>query len=333
MIFMGSDEIAIPSLDYLISESGRVHLKGIYTQPDRARGRGKKVQPNAIKAWALDRSLPVVQPESFGDKELDTLKALQPDMILVMAYGHLLPQMVLDIPTLGIYNIHTSLLPELRGASPIETAVASGYIKSGVSLMQLVMRMDAGPICGQLVAPIEPMDTGASYRKKLADLSPALLKTYLPSMCDGSIQVQSQNEAEATYCRLLVKQDGQLDFSQPARLLACRINGLNPWPGSFVKLEGVILKVGAATYSDGDGVGFPGEILSADASGVKVATGAGILRLLTLQKPGGKMLVVADFLRGFQIEVGACFESQEMHTLVSKKPVSHKRVFHLYQKP
>lgn len=330
---MGSDEIAIPTLDYLDGASELITLEAVYTQPDRARGRGKKVQPNAIKSWALERALSVIQPESFGAEEMEQLQELQPDIILVMAYGHILPQVVLDIPRLGIYNIHTSLLPELRGASPIETAVASGFTESGLSLMQLVMRMDAGPICGQSVVPISPLETGGSYRGKLADASPQLLGKYLTLMVDGSIEMVEQDETGATYCRLLVKQDGQLDFSRSAKSLASRINGLNPWPGCYVKLDGVALKVGSATCQLDGYVGEAGKIVNCDSDGVAVATGEGILKLLTLQKPGGKLLEVSDFLRGYQIEEGARFENQEMHPLISKKPVSHKRVFQLYQKP
>ncbi len=333
MVFMGSDEIAIPTLDYLAGASNLITLEAVYTQPDRARGRGKKIQPNAIKSWALERSLSVIQPESFGAEEVEALEKLRPDIVLVMAYGHLLPQVVLDISKLGIYNIHTSLLPELRGASPIETAVASGFAESGVSLMQLVMRMDAGPICGQSVVPISPLETGGTYRKKLADASPQLLSEYLVSMVDGSIEIKEQVEAASTYCRLLVKQDGQLDFRRSAKLLASRINGLNPWPGCFVKLDGEVLKVGSATFQPDESAGDSGAVVSSDSDGVAVATGDGILRLLTLQKPGGKLLEVSDFLRGYPIEVGSRFENQEMHPLISKKPVSHKRVFQLYQKP
>lgn len=333
MVFMGSDEIAIPTLEYLIGVSDLITLEAIYTQPDRARGRGKKVQPNAIKSWALEQSLSVIQPESFGAEEVEALQELQPDIILVMAFGHLLPRVVLDISRLGIYNIHTSLLPELRGASPIETAVASGFVESGVSLMQLVMRMDAGPICAQSVVPIAPLETGGTYRRKLADASPQLLGEYLASMVDGSIEIEEQDEAVSTYCRLLVKPDGQLDFRRSAKSLASRINGLNPWPGCSVKLDGVVLKVGSATFQSDEYAGESGEIVKCDSDGVCVATGEGILKLLTLQKPGGKLLEVSDFLRGYQIDEGLRFENQEMHPLISKKPVSHKRVFQLYQKP
>ncbi|MDA0346423.1 MAG: methionyl-tRNA formyltransferase [Verrucomicrobia bacterium] len=333
LVFMGSDPIVLPTLGYVLSRNDLVEMVAVYTQPDRARGRGQKVQPNEVKTWAMEHSIPVVQPESFGEEEIADLEKWKAGIILVMAYGHLLPQKVLDSAALGIYNIHTSLLPALRGASPIETAVASGVAESGVTLMQLVMKMDAGPICGQLSVPKDDLETGGSYRKKLANASPGLLKVHLPSIVEGSIGPQKQNESAVTYCRLLVKQDGQLDFNHPARDLAQRINGLNPWPGCFAELNEVILKVGTASWSDENCSQEPGVILKCDQSGVSVSTVDGVLNLLTLQKPGGRMLPADDFLRGFPIQPGSRFVSHSMHPLVTKKPVSHKRVFQLYAKP
>ena len=333
MVFMGSDVIALPTLEYLWGRKDEVELSAIYTQPDRARGRGKKVQPNAIKIWASEKAIPVLQPEKFDPDSIQELADLKADVILVMAYGHLLPQAVLDLPPLGIYNLHTSLLPELRGASPIETAVASGFKESGVSLMQLVMRMDAGPVCDQEPVPVLPVDTGGSYREKLAAASPLPLERQLKRILDGSISPEPQHETNVTYCRLLVKQDGQLDFSQPAKSLAHRINGLFPWPGCSAELDGVMLKFGLADFEDTEETLEPGVVLESSADAIRVATGKGVLRLLRLQRPGGKMLEVDAFLLGFPIPVGARFQSREMHPLVSTKPVSHKRVFQLYAKP
>lgn len=330
---MGSDVITLPTLEFLWSRRQEVELSAVYTQPDRARGRGKKVQPNAVKLWAQERGIPVFQPESFDSSAIQELTDLKADIILVMAYGHLLPQVVLDLPEMGIYNLHTSLLPELRGASPIETAVASGFEESGVSLMQLVMKMDAGPICDQEPIPILGEDTGGSYREKLANASPLPLERQLSRMLDGSINLQQQDESKMSYCRLLVKQDGQLDFSQPAERLANRINGLFPWPGCSAELDGVMLKFGLADFEDSDEAYEPGLVLESTADSIRVGTGSGVLRLLKLQRPGGKMLAADVFLLGFPIASGSRFQSREMHPLISAKPVSHKRVFQLYAKP
>jgi len=333
IVFMGSDAIALPSLNYLYGQSSTVCIQAIYTQPDRARGRGKKVQANAIKLWALEKGIPVYQPESFDEAAIASLAELKADCLLVMAYGHLLPQSVLDLPPLGIYNLHTSLLPELRGPSPIETAVASGFELSGVSLMQLVLKMDAGPLLDQETVAISEKETGGSYREKLAAASARLLERNLGAITQAEVKLTEQDEAQVTYCRLLVKQDGQLDFSQPARVLAQRINGLNPWPGCALALDTLKLKVGLAAWSEDLAGGALGEIVELDESAVSVATAEGTLQLLSLQKPGGKLLPVGSFLRGFPLKKGMCFQSCEMHGLISRKPVSHKRVFQLYKKP
>jgi len=332
LIFMGSDVIALPTLKFLSGMQAQVEIEAVYTQPDRARGRGKKVQPNTIKTWAKEHGLPVVQPDGFGNDEIQRLLNLKPDIILVMAYGHLLPQVILDAASQGIYNIHTSLLPKLRGASPVETAVATGMMESGVSLMKLVLKMDAGPICDQERLRITSLETAGSYREKLALASPLLMQRNLSAMLDGSIESEPQDEQAVSYCRLLVKQDGQLDFSQSARVLSNRINGLNPWPGCYVLLEGVDLKVGLASWSESDDAYEPGQIVECSSYRVCVGTGEGLLNMLNLQKPGGKMLPAEVFLRGYPINPGLRFVSREMHALESKTPVSHKRVFQLYTK-
>lgn len=330
---MGSDAITLPTLKFLWSERERVRMAALYTQPDKARGRGKKIQANAVKTWALEQGIPVRQPERFGEGEIEELRRLKPEIMLVMAYGQLLPQAVLDTPPLGIYNLHTSLLPELRGASPIETAVASGMTESGVSLMRLIRKMDAGPVCDQERLAIAPLETGGGYREKLAQASPRLLNRNFDRLLDGSIELIPQSEETASYCRLLVKQDGQLDFKQPASALSYRINGLNPWPGCFAALEGTVLKFELSTWLDDSRSHEPGMVVGANSEGVLVGTGRGLLQILALQKPGGKLLSADVFLRGYPIDPGFHFISQEMHPLVSRKPVSHKRVFQLYAKP
>lgn len=333
LIFMGSDPLALPVLDLLAQSQGSCQLCALYTQPDRPRGRGKKVQPSAIKTWSGERGIPVFQPGVFDKETTRQFRGLEPDIILVMAYGHLLPQAVLETPPLGIYNLHTSLLPRLRGASPIETAVALGLEQSGVSLMKLVKKMDAGPVCDQEPVEIDPLETGGGYREKLAVASRALLERNLSRLLDGTIGAHPQREDQVTYCRTLVKQDGQLDFTRSARTLACRINGLNPWPGCFAPLGPVVLKAGLADWFPSPGNFEPGAVLAAGDDGLTVGTGEGLVKLLRLQKPGGRMLPVAEFLRGFPIEPGMTFQSREMHELETLTPVSRKRVFQLYAKP
>ncbi|MCB1123215.1 MAG: methionyl-tRNA formyltransferase [Verrucomicrobiae bacterium] len=330
---MGSDPLALPVLELLAKCDGKLDFKAIYTQPDRPRGRGKKVQPNEIKSWAQEREIAVYQPEAFTEEATRQLSEMQPDIILVMAYGHLLPQTVIDVAPLGIYNLHTSLLPKLRGASPIETAVSLGLEQSGVTLMELVIKMDAGPVCDQEPVTIDTLETGGSYREKLAAASRVLLERNLSSLLGGSASAVPQDENQVTYCRTLVKQDGQLDFSRPAHVLACRINGLNPWPGCHSPFGEVNLKIGLADWFPAPGSFEPGQVVAVQDDGLVVGTGEGLVKFLRIQKPGGKMLPVAEFLRGFPIEPGDRFQSREMHELEYSQPVSRKRVFQLYTKP
>lgn len=329
LVFMGSDEIALPALDFL-SRQPRVCIQAVYTQPDRARGRGKKVVRNAIKLWADEREIPVYQPESFNGEAMDELDELKPDLILVMAYGHILKDRVLALPPLGIFNLHASLLPKLRGASPIETAIATGEKVTGVTLMGLVSAMDAGPMFDKAEIVVEGTDTGGSMRVKLAEACPELLERNLEGLLGGTLSGVEQALDEVTYCRLLVKQDGGLNFEASAEELCDRIQGLNPWPGCFARFGDSVIKVGAAGFEPGS-ISKAGQLVSADDSGVLVETGSGLLRLLKLQKPGGKMLSAGDFLRGFPMVAGDHFSSSPMHGLVSMKPVSHKRVFQLYK--
>jgi len=329
---MGADPIALPALDFLWKQQGsRLKLKAVYTQPDRARGRGKKVQANEIKQWALERGVPVFQPEVWDEAALEAFESGAYDFAMVMAYGHLLKKRVLNALPKGIYNLHASLLPHLRGASPIETAVATGEIETGVTLMGIVAEMDAGPIFGVERISIEELDTGRSVREKLATACVPLLSTHLDALVSGTIQGVEQVHAEATYCRILVKQDGQLDFSQAAHLLARRIQGLSPWPGCYTYFGDTLLKVAGATYDDQHCDVEPGTILETGKEGIRVATGEGSLLLREWQRPGGKRLPAADFLRGFQLMPGDKLESRTMHPLIFEKPVPRKQVFALYQ--
>jgi methionyl-tRNA formyltransferase len=327
IVFMGSDAIALPALDWLAG-SGVGQVEAVFTQPDRPVGRGQKVQVNAIKLWARERALPVYQPEKFGPMEKEQLAALQPDITLVMAYGHILRQDVIDTPRLGTLNLHTSILPRYRGASPIQTATASGDRETGVTLMKLVWQLDAGPVADVERVVIDPLDTAAEVEAKLARACVPLLARCLPAISAGGQVFTGQDPANATYCRRLEKGDGVLDFSVPARVLAARINGLNPWPGCSVEIGGQLVKLGLAdapsdqemNRTPRDSLSEPGSILGHDATGLLVATGQGVLRLRKLQRPGGKLLPAAEFLRGFPVAPGTKLPSQPMPTLVSNAP-------------
>jgi methionyl-tRNA formyltransferase len=317
---MGSDAIALPALNWLDAEGRKLaEVVAVFTQPDRAVGRGQKIQPNEIKLWAQARGLPVLQPQKVGAAEGQQLAAFQPDLTLVMAYGHILKQDVIDTPRLGTLNLHTSVLPGYRGASPIQTAITCGETETGVTLMRMVLKLDAGPVADVERVKIEPLDTASAVEAKLAHACVPLLARCLPAIAAGTQPFIAQDEGAATFCRKLEKSDGVLDFQAPASALAARINGLMPWPGCAVAINGQIVKLGLADSLPAPS-GSPGEVLGGDADGLWVGTGQGTLRLRLLQRPGGRMLPAAEFLRGWPVAAGTRLPSQPMPLLVSRAP-------------
>ncbi len=322
IVFMGSDAIALPMLNWIAGEGSGAQIVAIFTQPDRPVGRGQKVQPNAIKLWAQERGLPVHQPEKLREPELATLTGYAADLALVMAYGHILRDAFINTPRLGTLNLHTSLLPKYRGASPIQTAVASGERETGVTLMRIVAALDAGPIADVERVTIEPRDTALSVEAKLSAACVPLVARALPRLAAGTQTFQEQDHAAATFCRKLEKTDGVLDFTRPAAELAARINGLFPWPATTVEIAGQPIKFGAAEvcnilrYKPAE----PGVVLEGDQRSLDVSTGDGVLRVLRLQRPGGKMLEASEFLRGFPIAAGTLLPSQPMPPLVAPQP-------------
>jgi methionyl-tRNA formyltransferase len=345
LVFLGSDPIALPLLDWVAGEGRAVaKIVAVFTQPDRPVGRGQKIQPNAIKAWALDHGLPVHQPERMTADVRTQLAAFAPDVSLVMAYGHILREEFIAVPRHGTFNLHTSLLPKYRGASPIQTAVAGGEHETGVSLMRIVRELDAGPVADRERVAIAPHDTAFDVEAKLAAASVTLLVRAWPRLAAGTLTFAEQDHAAATFCRRLTKDDGALDFSAPAAVLAARINGLFPWPACATEVAGQAVKLGLAdtvaevadivapVVDRGSGNAAsphnrppaPGTVLGADGEGLLVATGAGVLRVLRLQRPGGKMLPAAEFLRGFPIATGTVLPSRPLPVLVANEPFRHR---------
>jgi methionyl-tRNA formyltransferase len=321
IVFMGSDAIALPALNWL-AESGMAQVVAAFTQPDRAAGRGQKVQANAIKHWAAARGLPGHQPEKVGAAEQRQLAELSPDLTLVMAYGHILKQEFIDTPRLGTLNLHTSILPAYRGASPIQAAIAGGETATGVSLMRLVRELDAGPVAEVERVAIGSLDTATEVEAKLAVACVPLLARCLPVIAVGVQVFIPQDAARATFCRRLGKADGVLDFSQPAATLAARVNGLYPWPGCSIAINGQPVKLGLADecHLSNDTAPGVGVVPGADAEGLLVGTGRGTLRLRMLQRPGGRMLPAAEFLRGFPVAPGTRFASVPMPPLAGSAP-------------
>lgn len=320
LVFLGSDPIALPLLHWLVGEGKScAEVVGVFTQPDRATGRGQKIAPNAIKQWALAQSMPVLQPEKLTEDVRQQLAELRPDVALVMAYGHILRQDFIDTPRLGTLNLHTSLLPAYRGASPIQTAIANGEKGTAVTLMRIVRELDAGPLAEAASVAIGPLDTALEIEAKLSAACVPLLARTLPRLAAGTLTFAPQNHAAATFCRKLTKEDGRLDFAQPAAVLAARINGLFPWPACTVEIEGQLIKFGLADVTAGT-ARAPGEILGADEAGLLIGTGAGVLRVRRLQRPGGRMLEAGEFLRGFPLAPGTWLPSQVMPVLVAREP-------------
>lgn len=339
LVFLGSDPIALPLLDWLAGEGSAVaRVVAVFTQPDRPVGRGQKITANGIKLWALARGLPVFQPEKITEDVRAQLAALNADVSLVMAYGHILKQDFIDTPRLGTLNLHASLLPKYRGASPIQTAIANGELETGVSLMRIVRQLDAGPVADVERVSIAPRDTALDIEQKLGAACVPLLARTLPSLATNELVFIEQDHAAATFCRRMVKDDGRLDFAAPPAELAARINGLFPWPACSVEIAGQTIKIGLADVFDEQA--HPdichllndkpaGTVVGADEEGLLVKAGggegSGVLRCLRLQKPGGKMLPAPEFLRGSPIAAGMVLPSQSLPVLVDSKPFPYKK--------
>lgn len=323
-VFLGSDAIALPMLEWLGRDDSGVALVAVFTQPDRPVGRGQKVQPNAIKDWALARNLTVWQPEKLTEEVRAELAGFAADVGLVMAYGHILRDEFIATPRLGMLNFHTSILPKYRGASPIQSAIASGEPETGVTLMRIVRKLDAGPIVDVERVAVAPLDTALDVEAKLAAACVPLIARAVPRLADGTLPFVPQDDGAATFCRKLTKDDGAIDFAAPAAVLAARINGLFPWPGCATEMGGQIIKLGLADVAGEDNAPAAagvdsravGAVLGVDAAGLLVATGDGVLRLRRLQRPGGKMLPAAEFLRGFSIAPGTLLPSRPMPALL-----------------
>lgn len=318
-VFFGSDAISLPLLEWLAGEgASQAELIAIYTQPDRPVGRGQQVQANAIKTWALARGLPVHQPDKITAEVREAYAATAPDLALVMAYGHILRDDFIAIPPRGTLNFHASLLPKYRGASPIQTSVACGENETGVSLMRIVRRLDAGPVADREAVRIETLDTALEIEQKLAAVCAPLLARNLPALAAGTLDFVAQDEAAATFCRKLTKADAALDFTPSAAVLAARINGLNPWPAAQAEHAGQPIKFGLADAVPG--TVEPGIVAGADACGLLIGTGEGLLRVHRLQRPGGRLLPAPEFLRGCPLPAGTRLGGGALSPLVAKTP-------------
>ncbi len=313
---MGSDPIVLPLLESLLRDhADTISLVGLYTQPDRRQGRGMKLHENPVKSWALAHGIPVRQPDKPGEEDVQWLRDAGCELLLVMAYGHLLRDALLNVPRLPPLNFHASLLPELRGASPIETAIATGRRQTGVTLMRIVRRMDAGAAMDRELVDIAPDDCRESLAAKLASACVPLFARALPALLAGEPRFVEQDESRATYCRILEKEDSNLDFAASAKELHERSRAFRIWPGTAFDYAGQRIRVGNSSYDEAPTPHAPGTVLESGKDALSVATGRGTFVIHFLQRPGGKMLPAADFLRGMPIAPGSVLESRPMKAL------------------
>ena len=291
IVFAGTPEFAAEHLKALLGSSHQI--VAVYSQPDRPAGRGQKLTPSPVKLLAMQHEIPVLQPQTLRDPAAQAeLAALKPDLMVVVAYGLILPQVVLDIPRLGCINSHASLLPRWRGAAPIQRAVEAGDAESGVTVMQMEAGLDTGPMLLKVSTAISADDTGGSLHDRLATLGPQAVIEAISGLADGTLKGEVQDDSLATYAHKLNKDEARLDWSRPAIELERLVRAFHPWPMCHSTLNGDAIKVHAAAL--GDGQGAPGLILAADKSGLTVACGDGALRLTRLQLPGGKALNFSD---------------------------------------
>ena len=308
IVFAGTPEFAAEHLKALLNSPYQV--VAVYTQPDRPAGRGQKLMPSPVKQLALQHEIAVYQPQTLRDPAAQAeLAALKPDLLVVVAYGLILPQVVLDIPRLGCINSHASLLPRWRGAAPIQRAIQAGDAESGVTVMQMEAGLDTGPMLLKVSTPISADDTGGSLHDRLAELGPPAVLQAIDGLAAGSLRGEVQDDSLATYAHKLNKDEALLDWSRPAVELERLIRAFNPWPICHSSLNGAPLKVLAAQLitEQAAGRGAPGEILAASKDGLTVACADGALRLTRLQLPGGKALNFADLFnsRREQFAVGS----------------------------
>lgn len=303
VVFMGTPDFSVPTLEKII-EAGH-EVIGVVTQPDKAKGRGKKVLFPPVKETALAHNLPVYQPRRARDPEfIEEMKTLNPDVMVVVAFGQILPKAILDIPKYGCINVHASLLPKYRGAAPIQWAVIRGEKVSGVTTMQMDVGLDTGDMLLKKEVLLDEEETGGSLHDKLSTLGGDLLIETLEKIEAGDIHPEKQDDSQAgEYARMLDKNLGRIDFSMPAAEIERLIRGLNPWPSAFTSYNGKTMKLWKAK-ADNCGQGVPGQVIHVDKNSFTVQTGQGTLQILELQMEGKKRMDAGAFLRGCPLETG-----------------------------
>jgi methionyl-tRNA formyltransferase len=300
-VFAGTPEFAVPALEALVRSSHRV--VAVYTQPDRPAGRGQQLAASAVKQCAVRHGLPVEQPATLRESAaVELLQRWAPDVMIVAAYGLLLPQSILQTPRLGCINIHASLLPRWRGAAPIQRAIAAGDTQTGVTIMQMEAGLDTGPMLLTRAVPIEARETAASLHDRLATLGADALLVALEEIAQGTAKPRTQPADGVTYATKLRKEEAAIDWSQPAAQIDRQIRAFDPWPVAETRLHGQQLRVWQAMPVDATASRAPGEVLATSAAGIDVSTGEGVLRLTRVQSAGRKAMCAAEFLKAHRLD-------------------------------
>ena len=307
IVFMGTPAFSAPILRMLVEEGYEV--VSVVTQPDRPAGRKKVMTPTPVKEEALRLGLPVYQPEKLKNpEEFQKVLDMEPDLIITAAFGQILPSEILEAPKLGAINVHASLLPLYRGGAPIHQAIIDGRTETGVTIMYMVDRLDAGDIISQKAIPIEKEDHTGSMFEKLSTVGMELLKETLPSIIEGTNERIPQNEDEVTYARNISREQERIDWTKSAKEIANQIRGLHPWPVAFTTINEANMKVWLAEESSSENSGRPGEIVELTNEAILVQTGEGILAITELQPAGKKRMIAQDYLKGPKIQAGDLFE-------------------------
>ncbi|MFF3922879.1 methionyl-tRNA formyltransferase [Paenibacillus lactis] len=307
IVFMGTPAFAVPSLEMLIEEG--YNVAAVVTQPDRPQGRKKVLTPTPVKEAALRHGIPVLQPQRLRNPEaVAELAEYKPDLIVTAAYGQILPKSVLDLPPLGCLNVHGSLLPAYRGGAPIQHSIINGEKVTGITLMYMAEGLDTGDMIAKVEVPIEDEDTAGTMFDKLSMAGARLLKEQLPTLVQGKVAAEPQDESKATYAPNLTREDEKIDWSKTSRQIYDQIRGLVPYSGGFTLWNGDVFKVWACAKPDkgdqGKGDGEPGTVLEVSENGIVVKTGDGVLTLLTVQPSGKKAMDAAQFARGTSLAPG-----------------------------
>jgi methionyl-tRNA formyltransferase len=309
VLFFGTPQFAVPTLDRLLASPHTV--VGVVTQPDRPRGRGQNTSAAPVKARALDAGIPVLQPATLKDPStVSTVAALNADIGVVAAYGKILSETILQIPPLGMVNVHASLLPRHRGAAPVHRAIIAGDRETGVTIMRVVKELDAGPMLATVKRPIDDDDTSEQVERDLAELGATLLASTLDRLADGPVSEIPQDDSRATYAARLTKEDGLIDWSRPAGAIHNLIRGLHPWPHAYTFLGNrrlILLRstpVGAVTHA------LAGVVVAAHGDELRVAAGDGVVQIAELQAEGKRPMTAREFLAGHAVQIGAQFSSR-----------------------